>query len=67
MKRRTPIEGAEKKGRQAFRDGVPRHENPYRDKRQHSGRLSWSRAFRNAWFMGYDLAEFESRNETKGG
>lgn len=51
--RLTPLEVAQEKGRQAFREGIPRTHNPYPDKRTHSGRVSWSRSFRRAWWYGW--------------
>ena len=49
----------------AFRKGVLAHRSgqssiadcPYRDKRVNSGRLSWSRAFINAWRDGFRWSE----------
>lgn len=47
----------------AFRKGMAAHQNgqsirccPYADNRKNDGRLSWSRAFRNAWFDGWHWA-----------
>ena len=45
--------GAVKKGIAAKEEGLPETSCPYTDKRKPSGRLSWSRAFRYAWFDGY--------------
>jgi len=53
MKKRTALEGAEEKGRAAARAGLPFSSCPYSDKRNTSGKLSWSRAFMNAWKMGW--------------
>ena len=53
MSRKTSFDGAEEKGRQAARDGLPITACPYKDKRKPSGKLSWSRAYRNAWRMGW--------------
>lgn len=51
--KRTPIDGARRKGGEAARQGLPLSACPYADKRSNSGRLTWSRAFRSAWFDGY--------------
>lgn len=45
--------GAIRKGIAAREAGLPETACPYTDKRKTSGRLSWSRAFRNAWHDGY--------------
>lgn len=46
--------GAMRKGIKAKADGQPRSSCPYEDKRKLDGRLTWGRAFRKAWFDGYD-------------
>ena len=46
--------GAWRKGRQAAKDGLPIEACPYRDKRQDSGMLTWSRSFIAAWEDGYN-------------
>lgn len=51
--KRTSFDGAEEKGRQAARDGKPIEECPYKDIRKPSGKLSWSRGYRNAWRIGW--------------
>jgi len=53
--------GAVKKGIAAKKAGLSETDCPYKDKRKPSGRLSWSRAFRYAWFDGYTgrLTEFD--------
>lgn len=48
--------GAMRKGIAARAAGALRSTNPYRDKRKLDGRLTWSRAYRKAWFDGYDGA-----------
>ncbi len=53
MSRRTSFDAAEEKGRQAARDNQPLDSCPYEDKRKPSGKLSWSRAYRNAWVHGW--------------
>jgi ribosome modulation factor len=43
--------------RRGFEDGFkgrPRSENPYPDLRNDGGKITWSRAFRNAWHDGWD-------------
>ena len=52
------LEGAERKGREAFLTGKPRSACPYKDKRQdYRNIVTWSRAFITAWHDGYDEAE----------
>ncbi|KAB2319009.1 hypothetical protein F8A86_11690 [Betaproteobacteria bacterium SCN1] len=51
--KRSALDGARLKGAEAARSGLPVQTCPYRDKRTDSGRLSWSRAFRNAWLEGH--------------
>ncbi|WP_367171471.1 Rmf/CrpP family protein [uncultured Thiobacillus sp.] len=53
VNRRSPLEGARRKGAEAAHAGLPVSACPYRDKRTLSGRLSWSRSFRNAWLEGH--------------
>ena len=54
MSRRDSFLGAERKGFDAY--VLDDRRCPYRDTRKPSGRLSWSRAYRNAWIMGYQKA-----------
>jgi ribosome modulation factor len=56
----------------AFKKGMAAHENgqsirccPYADQRKKDGRLSWSRAFRNAWFDGWYWAAQKSVAQIK--
>ncbi len=42
-----------RKGAQAARDGLTEADCPYEDHRKPNGRLSWSRAWRNAWLFGF--------------
>lgn len=59
----TALEGAERKGREAYLAGKPISACPYEDKRGHwRNMVTWSRAFRTAWFDGYDEAEKSDRN-----
>lgn len=51
--RRDPTDAAERKGREAARAGLPESACPYKDKRKDDGRLTFSRAWRNAWLRGY--------------
>jgi ribosome modulation factor len=46
--------GAMRKGIAAKAAGEPRSSCPYHDVRKLDGRLTWGRAFRKAWFDGYD-------------
>ena len=61
--------GAVKKGIAAKAAGFQETACPYQDKRKPSGKLSWSRAFRYAWFDGYTgrltQADIDALNETK--
>lgn len=54
---RTPLQAAEDKGRQAWARGEPESACPYQDTRKGDGRLTWARAFRNAWVQGYRAAK----------
>lgn len=56
-KRRTPLEGAYQKGLTAGLADEPEDACPYEDKRNNSGRLTWSRAFRTAWHDGWKFAK----------
>jgi ribosome modulation factor len=53
---KNPTDAAERKGREAALAGLPESACPYQDKRQDSGRLTFSRAWRNAWLTGYRSA-----------
>jgi ribosome modulation factor len=59
VSRRSPIEGARKKGAEAAKAGLPVTACPYEDRRTSKGRQTWARAFRNAWLEGH-------RNELQG-
>lgn len=50
---KSPLDAATEKGRAAYASGLPESSCPYPDKRQETGRLTFSRAFRNAWRDGY--------------
>jgi ribosome modulation factor len=52
-RKRTALEGAYRKGLVAALEGASRDACPYRDVRKWDGRLTWSRAFRTAWFDGW--------------
>lgn len=56
MPRRSALDGAYLKGLNAGLAGAPESSCPYEDKRKSSGRLTWSRAFRTAWFDGWKHA-----------
>ena len=47
------LRGAYRKGWEAARAGLPAGACPYKDKRQHNGKLTWSRAFIAAWHDGW--------------
>jgi len=44
------------RGVKARRAGKAKHCCPYEDTRQHTGRLTWSRAYRNSWMDGWKAA-----------
>ena len=50
------MRGAFVKGITAAQEGASIDDCPYHDKRKASGKLSWSRAFINAWCDGFDYA-----------
>lgn len=60
------MRGAYLKGRRAHAEGLGREACPYFDKRNASGRLTWTRAFARAWEDGfndgarYDTSKTES-------
>lgn len=60
------LQGAFRKGMQAAQDGETRDTCPYRDKRKPDGRLTWSRAYRTAWFDGFDFAGKRALADTGG-
>lgn len=49
-----PMLTAERKGFDAYLLEEP---CPYQDRRKMDGRITWSRAYRNAWLMGFQKAE----------
>ena len=51
------MRGAWQKGYIANKNNQPISECPYKDKRNSSGRLTWSRAFQSAWHDGWNWAE----------
>jgi len=53
------MRGAFLKGADARLAGQGMNECPYEDKRKPSGKLSWSRAFMNAWRDGWQYAEHD--------
>jgi hypothetical protein len=56
-------QGAYRKGRRAWNDGVPFENCPYPDTRKDSGRITWSRVYRNAWKDGWrDAKQLASQN-----
>lgn len=60
--RKTPLDGAYLKGLLAGLADESEDACPYEDKRKPCGRLTWSRAFRAAWFEGWDDAR-ENRQQ----
>lgn len=58
--RRNPTDAAVRKGREAFQAGLPESACPYKDHRKDDGRLTFSRAWRNAWLDGYRAASREA-------
>lgn len=62
------LQGAERKGREAREAGKPRTACPYGDWRTpHHGHVTFSRAFRTAWFKGWDAKDLEMKVEGKDG
>jgi len=55
------LQGAYRKGWNAWVEQGSAAECPYEDKRKPSGKLSWSRAFMNAWSDGYYAAKFDEK------
>jgi len=53
----SALDGAYRKGLAAHVAGEPLSACPYRDKRKWNGKLSWSRAFINAWCDGWEHAK----------
>lgn len=51
------LKTAHNNGKAAFEAGEPKAACPYKDKRKKDGRLTWSRAYRNAWLEGWELGE----------
>lgn len=51
------------RGRQAYFDGLSIDDCPYPDKRKSDGRITWSRAYRNAWRDGWLGAKADSAVE----
>jgi hypothetical protein len=49
-------ETVKRKGAEAFAQGLPESACPYQDHRQDSGKLTWSRAYRNDWVQGWRWA-----------
>lgn len=58
------LEGAKRKGREAFQNGESESACPYQDHRKSTGSVSWSRAFINAWTHGYRTARDEAQAAT---
>ncbi|MDD4292280.1 MAG: hypothetical protein PHX51_08630 [Clostridia bacterium] len=50
---KSPFDAAFEKGQKAFHSGLSIDACPYKDKKQDSGKLTFSRAFRKQWFAGY--------------
>jgi ribosome modulation factor len=55
--KRSPLDAAKEKGAWAARIGQTEADCPYPDKRKDDGRLTFSRAFRNAWAQGFREAK----------
>lgn len=53
MTRKDHFDLIRQRGRRAFLDGEARKDNPYPDKRKDDGRITFSRAYRNAWDRGW--------------
>lgn len=63
---RDPTASAMRKGRIAALAGEPEGACPYEDKRKPDGRLTFSRAWRNAWLAGHRAALREQRPKKEG-
>lgn len=51
----TPqLRAAMRRGYEARMRKIAREDNPYADVLNDAGRVTFSRAYRNAWFQGYD-------------
>lgn len=53
--------GAYRKGWEAGRDSLPETACPYGDKRNSSGKITWSRSFICAWMDGWRAGDGERR------
>lgn len=53
------LNGAYRKGREAYIADVPRTRCPYPDHTTARGAVTFSRAFRHAWLDGWDRAQIE--------
>lgn len=56
---KSPFDSAVEKGRLAALAGHPVTANPYRDLWKPDGRLTYSRAWHNAWMDGYRMGQRE--------
>ncbi len=64
----TALDGAERKGREAFLACKNESACPYEDKRNYRGMITWSRAFERAWVNGFREAKKKViQNCPKGG
>lgn len=52
---------AYKKGYKARKEGLSRTACPYEDHRKPSGKVSWSRAWRNTWLQGWECADRDAK------
>ena len=59
------LETARRKGHEARRNGESREACPYRDTRNEMNQVTFSRAFRRAWFEGYEQREKEEQTMEK--
>ena len=66
MARKDQLETIRLMGQRARQDGEPKSACPYPDKRTARGSVTFSRAFRNAWFEGWREANEESTQEARG-
>ena len=65
LERAASSEGADSNetGVQAAREDLDMACCPYQDKRQRTGKLTWSRAFRNEWFRGFRQSLDDERKD----
>lgn len=61
----SALERAYMMGHRAALDGESKDACPYDEKRNDAGRLTWTRAFRRAWFDGWEKGNNEKTAEVQ--